>query len=76
MESKKDNRFGGMGVYLFVIIVIALIWFAVYLIGNQSADYTYSDFKKDIKNENKLRMASLPQGASGICHPFRSASMR
>ena len=52
MESKKDNRFGGMGVYLFVIIVIALIWFAVYLIGNQSADYTYSDFKKDIKNEN------------------------
>lgn len=52
MESKKDNRFGGMGVYLFVIIVIALIWFAVYLIGNHSADYTYSDFKKDIKNEN------------------------
>ena len=52
MESKKDNKFGGMGVYLFVIIVIALIWFAVYLVNNQAADYTYSDFIKDVKNEN------------------------
>ena len=52
MEPKKDNRFGGMGVYLFVIVVIALIWFAIYVFNHQTESYTYSDFTKDIKNEN------------------------
>ncbi|WP_027436947.1 ATP-dependent zinc metalloprotease FtsH [Lachnospira multipara] len=62
METKKDNKFGGIGVYLFIIVVIGLIWFGITYMSKQAGDYSYKQFVDDVKNE-KIESVDIKQNA-------------
>ncbi|MGN0317168.1 MAG: ATP-dependent zinc metalloprotease FtsH [Lachnospira sp.] len=51
MENRKNNKVGGFGVYIFLLIVIGLIWTVMAHMSSSKNNYTYLDFQNDLKEE-------------------------
>lgn len=47
---KQQNRHTGIGLYIFLIVLFIIIWYA--FSGSKTSNYSMNSFKKDLKNED------------------------
>lgn len=59
MNSTK-GRWGGMGVYLLIIAVVAILYTTFVNLNSASGTYSYGDFQKDVK-DNKITSVEIKQ---------------
>ncbi|MGN0329444.1 MAG: ATP-dependent zinc metalloprotease FtsH [Lachnospira sp.] len=62
MENKKGSRFGGIGLYLIIVLAIAMVVMYIARLNNTGSDYTYTDFTGDLK-DNKIESVVIKQNA-------------
>lgn len=67
---KQQSRRPGIGLYLFIIVLIIILWYA--FSGTKTSNYSMNAFKKDLKNEDVVSVtikqnAEVPTG-SAIVH--------
>ena len=48
----KKQKIGGFGFYMLVLVAIGIIWYFVSTMGNDKIEYNYTDFIRDLKEEN------------------------
>ena len=51
---------GGFGFYFVILILMAFIWYFISTLGANNGDYTYHDFKEDLKENNIKEVVIVP----------------
>ena len=51
---------GGFGFYFVILILMAFIWYFISTLGANNGDYTYNDFKEDLKENNIKEVVIVP----------------
>ena len=59
MNSSK-GRFGGIGIYLLIIAVVAVLYTTFMNMNSATSTYSYGDFQSDVKNE-KIEKVTIKQ---------------
>ena len=62
MDNKRGSRFSGVGIYLFIVVIVAMFIMYVSRMNSGASDYTYSEFVNDV-NKGKVESVVIRQNS-------------
>lgn len=62
MDNKRGSRFSGVGIYLFIVVIVAMFIMYVSRMNSGAGDYTYGEFVNDV-NKGKVESVVIRQNS-------------